>query len=51
MSPCSKAGADPLPCLDDCFFGGKEGGFYVSYGSLSVSFRFLRFCVAYLPVE
>ena len=32
-------------------FGGKEGGFYVSYGSLSVSFRFLRFCAAYLPVE
>ena len=25
-------------------FGGKEGGFYVS-------FRFLRFCAAYLPVE
>ena len=33
------------------FLGGKEGGFYVSYGSLSVSFRFLRFCAAYLPVE
>ena len=31
--------------------GGKEGGFYVSYGSISVSFRFLRFCAAYLPVE
>ena len=31
--------------------GGKEGGFYVSYGSISVSFRFLRFCAAYLPEE
>ena len=32
-------------------WGGKEGGFYVSYGSISVSFHFLRFCAAYLPVE
>jgi len=40
-----------LFCLVWKMFGGKEGGFSVSYERFSVSFLFLRFCAAYLPVE
>jgi len=32
-------------------FGGKQGGICVSMESIYVSYSFLRFCAAYLPME